>query len=78
LVDRELDLAWRKDGRDILRCRACGLLFRADLPAPNDLPALYGAAYFHSGERSEHGEGYADYLAEEDLHRLNARRRLSC
>jgi SAM-dependent methyltransferase len=76
LVDRELDLAWRKDGYDILRCRACGLRFRADLPAPSDLPALYGAAYFHSGERSEHGEGYADYLAEEDLHRLNARRRL--
>jgi 2-polyprenyl-3-methyl-5-hydroxy-6-metoxy-1,4-benzoquinol methylase len=75
-VDRKLDLAWRKDGHDILRCRACGLRFRADLPSPTELPALYGAAYFHSGEHSEHGEGYADYLAEEDLHRLNARRRL--
>ena len=37
---------------------------------------LYDAAYFRSGESSEHGEGYGDYLAEEDLHRLNARRRL--
>jgi SAM-dependent methyltransferase len=75
-VDRERDLAWRKDGHDVVRCRGCGLLFRADLPSPADLPALYGAAYFRSGEGSEHGEGYADYLAEEDLHRLNARRRL--
>jgi 2-polyprenyl-3-methyl-5-hydroxy-6-metoxy-1,4-benzoquinol methylase len=75
-VDRELDLAWRKDGHDVVRCRACGLLFRADLPSPNDLPELYGAAYFRSGESSQHGEGYADYLAEEELHRLNARRRL--
>lgn len=75
-VDRELDLAWRKDGHDVLRCRSCGLRFRADLPSPDDLPALYGTAYFHSGQVSEHGEGYADYVAEEDLHRLNARRRL--
>jgi 2-polyprenyl-3-methyl-5-hydroxy-6-metoxy-1,4-benzoquinol methylase len=75
-VDRQLDLVWRKDGHDVLRCPSCGLRFRADLPTPQDLEALYGAAYFRSGESSEHGEGYADYLAEDDLHRLNARRRL--
>lgn len=75
-VDGELDLAWRKDGHDVVRCRSCGLLFRADLPSPHDLLTLYGSSYFRSGECSEHGEGYADYLAEEDLHRLNARHRL--
>jgi len=76
-VDPERDLAWVKDGFEILRCRSCGLLFRADLPSPEELPTLYDGAYFRSEEHSEGGQGYADYVAEEELHRLNARRRLS-
>ena len=77
LVGRDHDLAWRKDGYEILRCPSCGLLFRSDLPFPEDLPALYAGSYFRAEERSRRGEGYADYLAEEELHRLNARRRLT-
>jgi SAM-dependent methyltransferase len=76
-VDPERDLAWVKDGFEILRCRNCGLLFRADLPTTEELPRLYEADYFRSEERSAGGQGYADYVAEEELHRLNARRRLS-
>jgi SAM-dependent methyltransferase len=68
---------WRKDGYDILRCAGCHLLFRADLPAPDDLPTLYGRDYFRAEERSPSGEGYADYVGEEELHRANARRRLA-
>ncbi|MEK6274792.1 MAG: methyltransferase domain-containing protein [Actinomycetota bacterium] len=76
-VDPERDLAWVKDGFDLLRCPRCGLVFRADLPSPEELPELYSGVYFRSEERSEGGQGYADYVAEGDLHRLNARRRLS-
>jgi SAM-dependent methyltransferase len=53
------------------------LRFRADLPAPDDLPALYGSEYFRAEEGLRGGVGYADYLGEEELHRTNARRRLS-
>jgi SAM-dependent methyltransferase len=76
-VDPERDAAWTKYGLEILRCPACGLLFRADLPSPEELPGLYGKAYFQAEDQSQGGEGYADYVGEADVHRLNARRRLS-
>ena len=76
-VDPEGDAVWTKDGLEIVRCPRCGLLFRAILPSPEDLPGLYDSAYFQAEDRSQGGEGYADYVGEADLHRLNARRRLS-
>jgi 2-polyprenyl-3-methyl-5-hydroxy-6-metoxy-1,4-benzoquinol methylase len=76
-VDPEGDAVWTKDGLEIVRCPSCGLLFRATLPSPEDLPGLYDRTYFQAEDRSQGGEGYADYVGEADLHRLNAQRRLS-
>jgi 2-polyprenyl-3-methyl-5-hydroxy-6-metoxy-1,4-benzoquinol methylase len=76
-VDPEHDAVWTKDGLEILRCPSCGLLFRADLPSPEELPELYDRTYFRADDRSRGGQGYADYVGEADLHRLNAQRRLS-
>jgi SAM-dependent methyltransferase len=76
-IDREHDAVWTKDGLKILRCPSCGLLFRADLPSPEELLGLYDRAYFRAEDRSQGGQGYADYVGEADLHRLNARSRLS-
>lgn len=66
---------WTKDGYDIVRCPMCSLLFRAALPTPEELDAIYGDAYFRSGSEGG-GEGYLDYVADEELHRTAARRRL--
>ena len=76
-VDPENDAVWTKDGLVILRCSSCGLLYRASLPSSEELSGLYDSSYFRAEERSQRGEGYADYVGEADLHRLNARRRLS-
>lgn len=71
-------LAYTKDGYEIVRCPTCGLLFRATMPAPAELGAIYGDAYFSAP--SDDGEigatGYLDYVADEELHRVNARKRL--
>ena len=67
---------FRKDGFDVVRCPTCGLLVRAVLPTAAELDEIYGSAYFFSGEGDTHGQGYADYLAEEEVHRDSARRRL--
>lgn len=64
-------MRWVKDGYEIVRCPSCGLLFRADLPTEADLDEIYGPEYFQGG-----AEGYLDYLADEEVHRLSARRRL--
>src|SRR5262245_60781388 len=71
-VDPEHDGVWTKDGLEIVRCPACGILFRAALPAPEELPELYDSTYFQAEDRSEGGQGYADYVGEAELHRLNA------
>jgi 2-polyprenyl-3-methyl-5-hydroxy-6-metoxy-1,4-benzoquinol methylase len=65
-----------KDGHEILRCPACGLLFRGDLPALDALPRIYGEAYFRAPGDDLGGQGYADYLADEREHRHNARKRV--
>jgi SAM-dependent methyltransferase len=77
-VDPVRHLRWVRDGFQILRCPACRLLFRSDPPRPRELPELYGQAYFRAAETDGpgHGEGYPDYLEDEELHRRNARRRL--
>lgn len=65
-----------KDGYEILQCRSCGILFRADLPDSDSLREIYGAAYFAASAGDTGGQGYADYLGEEANHRANARARL--
>jgi SAM-dependent methyltransferase len=62
---------WTKDGYAIVRCPSCTLLFRRDLPAPAELDEIYGLDYF-KGDAT----GYLDYVADEDVHRAVARRRL--
>ena len=77
-VDPTLHLKWVRDGFEILRCPACRLLFRSHPPEPGELTALYGDAYFRAAETNgqDDGEGYPDYVKDEELHRRNARRRL--
>jgi SAM-dependent methyltransferase len=75
-VDLERSVQLRKDGFDIVRCPNCGLLFRGRMPTDAELEEIYGAAYFSSAAGDTRGQGYVDYLAEEDLHRETARRRL--
>jgi SAM-dependent methyltransferase len=70
------NLRWRKDGFEILACPVCGLLFRGRLPAEGELPRIYGREYFADQGGEGGGQGYADYLGEEEVHRLSARRRL--
>jgi SAM-dependent methyltransferase len=76
LVDRHGDRRWQKDGYDILRCRTCGTLFRADLPNSVDLRQIYSAAYFLDEPDETSGQGYKDYVGEERNHRANALARL--
>jgi 2-polyprenyl-3-methyl-5-hydroxy-6-metoxy-1,4-benzoquinol methylase len=62
---------WTKDGYAIVRCPSCTLLFRRDLPTAAELDKIYGLDYF-KGDAT----GYLDYVADEDVHRAVARRRL--
>ena len=48
----------RADGRAIVGCQDCGLLFISDIP--DNIAELYGTDYFHKTE-SASGNGYANY-----------------
>ncbi len=76
-VSRNVDRRWLKDGFDIVRCPSCGLLYRFDPPTRADLDAIYDDGYFNADEGETHGQGYQDYVGDEALHRLSARRRLA-
>jgi SAM-dependent methyltransferase len=75
-VDPRTALVWRKDGYDIVRCRSCGLVFRAELPDEQALGRIYDEDYFRDRPDRADRHGYADYLRDGPLHRANARRRL--
>ena len=64
-----------RNGLRVLRCPRCGLGVRETLPEPGDLPTIYGGDYFRAANGRD-ADGYADYLADESLHRDLARRRL--
>jgi SAM-dependent methyltransferase len=68
-------VAFVKDGWPIVRCPSCGLLRRENLPDDEEIAAVYGPDYFQPGAEGDPA-GYLDYLADEGLHRLNARKRL--
>jgi 2-polyprenyl-3-methyl-5-hydroxy-6-metoxy-1,4-benzoquinol methylase len=70
------DHRWRKDGYDILECRSCRTLFRAELPDAGALREIYGPGYFSDPSGQGQGQGYADYEGEEPNHRANALARL--
>jgi 2-polyprenyl-3-methyl-5-hydroxy-6-metoxy-1,4-benzoquinol methylase len=71
-----LSIRFRKDGFAIVRCETCGLMFRAELPTKADLAEIYDSSYFRSGVADTGGQGYRDYVRDEELHREIARRRL--
>jgi SAM-dependent methyltransferase len=75
-VDAEADLAWIKDGFAVLRCPVCRLVFRANLPDRATIERLYDEGYFRDRTEASNRQGYSHYLADESLHRRNARRRL--
>lgn len=64
------------DGHAIVRCPRCGLVQRAVFPTRDELTALYATDYFVAAEGTLGAEGYLDYVADADVHRANARRRL--
>ena len=70
--------AYLKDGFEIVRCPSCGLVSRAHMPAAEELSAIYTDAYFASAANDANvgATGYLDYIADEELHRVNARKRL--
>jgi SAM-dependent methyltransferase len=55
-----------------VRCTGCGLVRLDPMPSAADAAALYDDSYFTA---SAH-RGYADYVADERIHRRNARRHL--
>ncbi len=75
-VDVGRDLAWRKDGHDIVRCPSCGLVFRAELPDEQALSRIYDENYFRDRLDAVDRHGYADYVRDAPLHRASALRRL--
>lgn len=73
--DPAVHLRWNKDGFDVVRCPSCALLFRSELPTTDELAEIYAVDYFKAGDDGD-AQGYLDYVADEDVHRLAARRRL--
>jgi SAM-dependent methyltransferase len=65
-----------KDGFEIVRCPRCRLLFRRDVPDADAVAAIYSDEYFRRAQDDPGGQGYDDYLLEEELHRLNGRVRV--
>ena len=55
-------------------CAACGHARLSPLPEPEVLQLFYEEAYFIDSETG----GYANYLQDETLHRMNAKARLAC
>ena len=70
-------IRFRKAGLEIARCSSCGLMFRATLPTEAELAEIYDSSYFFSAVRDTGGQGYDDYLADADLHRGVAQKRLA-
>ena len=64
--------ALQKDGYGYVACEGCGALRLDPLPAPEVAAALYDESYFTESTSG----GYHDYLADEAIHRRNARRHL--
>jgi 2-polyprenyl-3-methyl-5-hydroxy-6-metoxy-1,4-benzoquinol methylase len=75
LLDQARHTVMTKDSFDLVRCPTCGLLSRAVLPDREELAEIYSADYF-TNDRETAADGYANYLRDERLHRMTARRRL--
>jgi SAM-dependent methyltransferase len=54
-------------------CRECGLVHLDPVPKPDETASLYSESYFSGAGPGE----YVDYVADEELHRANARVQLA-
>ena len=63
-----------ENGRGLVQCSSCGLVFVQYQPAPDKLYQLYDNTYFQSDDSGE--VGYTDYISDEQNIRLTANRRL--
>lgn len=68
---------WVRDGFEVVECGRCGLIFRRDLPGRDEVLEAYSRGYWERPSGDTGGQGYADYLGDAAIHRLNARRRLA-
>lgn len=62
-----------QNGRGLVQCEACGLVYVGMQPDPQELYALYGETYFRNDESGE--VGYTDYLKDEGNIRRTFHRR---
>lgn len=64
-----------ENGRGLVQCDNCGLVFVAEQADPQELYALYGETYFQNTESGE--VGYTNYIADETNIRQTARKRFA-
>jgi len=63
-----------ENGRGLVQCLNCGLVYVSPRPDPNELYALYGETYFKNDDDGT--VGYHDYIADERNIRKSFNRRL--
>ncbi len=63
-----------ENGRGLVQCQNCGLVYVGERPDADELYALYGETYFQNDESGE--VGYTDYVADERNIRKTSHRRL--
>lgn len=64
-----------QNGRGLVQCVACGLVYVGEQPQPEELYALYGETYFKNDESGE--VGYTDYIKDEPNIRKTVNRRFN-
>ena len=52
-----------ENGRGLVQCQRCGLVYVSPRPDPNELYALYGETYFHNDDSGT--VGYTNYIRDE-------------
>jgi len=62
------------NGRGLVQCQGCGLVYVSPRPDPEELYKLYGESYFHNNDSGT--VGYTNYLKDEGNIRQTFRRRL--
>lgn len=63
-----------QNGRGLVQCKNCGLVYVGMRPDPDELYALYGETYFKNEDSGE--VGYSDYVEDEANIRTTSQRRL--
>lgn len=62
-----------ENGRGLVQCESCGLVYVAEQPVADELYALYGETYFKNDDSGE--VGYTDYIKDERNIRKTVNRR---